>query len=64
MNKWWGYVHRNGSVHIKRYFGELDIEEAVESPFVAFVIGVVEAIGREDAEKKLKAMLAERMKVI
>lgn len=31
---WWGYIHTNGSTHLKRYFGPLDIEEVHKSPFL------------------------------
>jgi len=57
MNKWWGYVHKEGSLHIKRYFDEQDIFEASASPFVAFVIGTVLAENREEAIIKLKDKL-------
>lgn len=46
---WWGYKHTNGSLQAKRYFGEEDLDEAMESPFVAAVFGPFEADGREEA---------------
>jgi hypothetical protein len=49
MNKWWGYIHTNGSVQAKRYFDPLDIQEARESPFVAQVVLPFDAESREDA---------------
>ena len=36
---WWGYIHTNGTIQVKRYFGPEDIREAHESPFVARVYG-------------------------
>ena len=53
MNQWWGYIHTSGTVHVKRYFGPLDIREARESDFCNIVRGPVEAIDREDAISKL-----------
>ena len=49
MIKWWGYIHVNGSIHVKRYFSELDTDEAEDSPFVAQVIYPFKAYNREDA---------------
>ena len=48
-NKWWGYVHQNGSVHAKRYFDRRDIQEAMESPFVAEVYPPFDAESRPAA---------------
>jgi hypothetical protein len=50
--KWWGYLHTNGSIVLKRYHAlstAEDIEEAKRSPFVDKVVPPFEAIGREDA---------------
>ena len=60
--KWWGYIHRNGTVHIKRYFSPLDITEANESPFVAIVLPPVEAKTKEEAEQYLKQNLKDRLR--
>jgi hypothetical protein len=51
--KWWGYIHTEGTMQIKRYFDQLDIEEAFESPFCTNIRGPVEATDREEAKKKL-----------
>ncbi len=51
--QWWGYIHTNGQLQIKRYFGPRDITEALESPFVRTAFGPVEANSREEAQKKL-----------
>lgn len=53
-NKWWGYRHVNGSLHVKIYFDELDIWEAQESPFVARVAGPWICENREEALKILE----------
>ena len=34
---WWGYLHVNGSVHVKLFFDNRDLHEAHESPFVEAV---------------------------
>jgi len=47
--EWWGYLHTNGAILPKRYFGPRDISEANESPFVAEVYGPFNAHGVEDA---------------
>jgi len=49
MMQFWGYRHTNGSVHTKRYFGPLDIQEAHESPFCEEVHGPFSAGSVEDA---------------
>lgn len=51
---WWGYIHTNGKLQIKRFFGKEDLTEAAESPFVVRVIGPVDADTREEAENKLR----------
>lgn len=50
---WWGYIHTNKTIQIKRYFGPLDIEEAIESPFVGEHYGPFEADSRKHAKEKL-----------
>lgn len=54
MIKWWGYLHENGSLQVKRYFGPEDLSEARESPFVQQVFGPWEVDSREEALEKLK----------
>jgi len=50
MNKWWGYLHINGTLqHPKRYFGPEDIKEAQESPFVKKVYGPWECMNSDEA---------------
>lgn len=50
---WWGYIHIDESVHLKRYFDKLDISDALDSPFVKSVYGPWEVNSREEALKKL-----------
>ena len=58
MNKWWGYIHINGKIQVKRYFSEMDIEDAEESPFVSKVFRPFDAKDPGDAIKQIK----ERMR--
>jgi len=58
--KWWGYIHTNGTLQIKRYFGPLDITEAHESPFCKTVLGPVDAVDRDDAQTKLLEQIKAR----
>jgi len=32
-NKWWGYIHANGNIQVKRYFDKRDTDEAEEILF-------------------------------
>ena len=57
MNLWWGYKHINGTLQIKRFFSQLDIMEAEESPFVEEYSGPYPADNREEALQKLKEKL-------
>lgn len=50
---WWGYIHTNDTIQVKRYFGPEDIEEAKESPFVQCCHGPFEANSRREAKEKL-----------
>ena len=53
--KWWGYIHTNGSIQVKRYFGDpMDLAEARESPFVHKVFGPFDASSRHEATDKIK----------
>lgn len=54
---WWGYRHTDGSLHVKRYFDQMDIEEAQDSVFVERTYGPFDAMNREDALQHLKEVL-------
>ena len=54
MNQWWGYMHTNGKLQVKRFFSQEDIIEARQSDFVEYIVGVVEADSHEEAEELLK----------
>ncbi len=53
-NQWWGYLHNSGSIHARRFFSQLDIDEAGESPFVKDFFGPFEANSNEEATTILK----------
>lgn len=48
-NLWWGYIHENGTLQVKRFFDARDIEDARESPFVRVIFPPVQADTREEA---------------
>jgi len=58
MNKWWGYKHVNGGYHAKRFFGQQDIDDALESEFVLSVTGVFMAKSRGDALSQVMKKLS------
>lgn len=49
MMKWWGYRHIQGSVHLKRFYDQADVDEAYESDFVDDVCDPFDAPSRETA---------------
>ena len=55
--KWWGYQHKEGTLHVKLYFDARDTEEARESPFCANVFGPWEVSTRDEALAKLRSEL-------
>lgn len=48
-NLWWGYVHKNGTIQVKRFFDSKDMREADESPFCLRTYGPFKCFGRDDA---------------
>jgi len=60
INQWWGYKHLNGSIQVKIYWGEKDIEEARESRFCEKVLGPFTARSREEALLKLEQRLSKK----
>ena len=52
--QWWGYKHTNGTYQAKRFFGQIDLDEAEQSPFVAAVTGPFEAVDRDDAIRQIE----------
>lgn len=56
-NEWWGYLHTNGTVQVKRFFDYQDLVEARESPFVQIAVGPFKALNRDEAIVKAEATL-------
>jgi len=54
---WWGYLHINGSIQVKRFFDQLDIDDAEKSPFVEKITSVFEASNRDEAIRIAKQSL-------
>ena len=51
---WWGYIHINKSMQVKRFFNQNDLDDAYESPFVEHVFEKFEASSREEAIKYIE----------
>lgn len=46
---WWGYIHTNGTLHVKRYFNDKDLDDARYSHFVIKIFMPFEAKDNEEA---------------
>jgi hypothetical protein len=58
MHRWWGYLHTDGTIHVKRYFGDpRDIEEARMSEFCIRVVPLFYASNRLMARSNILDML-------
>jgi hypothetical protein len=57
--EWWGYLHANGDVHLKRYFGDPRdyTEDCAHNDFVQRVVPPFEADTYEQAFEILKQRL-------
>jgi len=53
---WWGYIHINGSIQVKRFFDQADIDDANDSDFVEKTFRPFEARSREDAIEHIKRL--------
>jgi hypothetical protein len=56
--EWYGYLHVNGSVHVKRFFDIEDLQEVSASPFVKVWRGPWECESRDAALVKLREALS------
>lgn len=58
--EWWGYLHSNGTVQLKRWFGDIRdyTEDCDGNPFVQRVVPPFEADTREQAMEILKEKLS------
>jgi hypothetical protein len=57
MEQWWGYIHVNSQLMVKRYYDQQDIDEANESPFVERAFGPILADDKDMAIDLLKRAL-------
>lgn len=50
---WWGYLHQNGSIQVKRWYGDHKdyTEDCYGNDFVQQVVSPFQAETREQAEK-------------
>ena len=62
---WWGYLHSNGTIQCKRWFGDKKDyqDDCYDNPFVKFVIPPFEAETRDAAMEHLKKMLGENHEI-
>jgi hypothetical protein len=58
-NMWWGYLHSNGTIQVKRWWGNRAdyTTDCENSPFVVSVVQPFEANSREDAMQIARAHL-------
>ena len=54
---WWGYLHTNNTVQVKRFFDYRDIREAQQSDFVVKTTLPFSAANRQDAMRKAASTL-------
>jgi len=54
---WYGYLHVNGTIHVKRFFDYGDIHEAESSDFVVRVVGPFDAGSRDEAMEIVRKRL-------
>ena len=64
---WWAYIHSNGSLLIKRWFGDHKdyTDDCHNNPFVEFVVPPFESETREKARTKAFELLppAQRLRL-
>ena len=56
---WWGYIHTNSSLQVKRFFDYEDLSEARQSSFVKKVYGPWKVHSRDEALEALKKSAEE-----
>jgi hypothetical protein len=61
-NMWWGYLHENGSLQLKRWFGDHKdyTEDCIGNPFVIRVVKPFPADTREEAENLLREAIQRK----
>jgi hypothetical protein len=56
---WWGYLHSNGTIQVKRWFGDHKdyTEDCAGNDFVVRVVKPFHAESREEAETEIRSTL-------
>lgn len=59
---WWGYLHQNGTIQCKRWFGDKKdyTDDCQDNPFVIQVVEPFIAPSREAAVDFIKARLGQK----
>jgi hypothetical protein len=52
---WWGYIHIDGSIVVKRFLDQVDLDDAAKSEFVKTIFQPFVAVNREAAVRKCHA---------
>lgn len=53
VDKWWGYITKVGTIKVKIYNGDEEVNKALENLFIDKVIPPFEALNSEDAYLKI-----------
>lgn len=58
-NHWWGYLHSNGSIQVKRWFGDHKdyTDDCENNPFVIRVVHPIQALDAEEARQRITRIL-------
>lgn len=59
LNLWWGYLHINNTLKVKRFFDFIDIIDAEKSPFVKQIFRPFPAENHNDAVLIISEELAQ-----
>lgn len=61
-NQWWGYLHQNGTIQVKRWFGDHKdyTDDCENNPFVIEVVKPFAANSREEAIAIIKSNLTHQ----
>lgn len=56
-NLWWGYKDIGDNIHVKKYLGEMDYEEAMDNPSCNFIVEPFEARNKSEAFEIIKTLI-------
>lgn len=62
---WWGYLHSNGTLQLKRWFGDVKdyTDDCEGNPFTVIVVHPFKADNHDDALEILRARIQEHQRV-